>query len=189
MAAILLAPPILTGCAVGQHINIDHIPTEQQQDESKNLVSVQVEDKRDYVLKEGRPDYLIGFYRGGFGKAFEVTTLNKVPLKEQIQKDISEELVNLGYKNSKSGKALSIDILQWHFNGYQNAELWYEIKVNVMNRNGDISATDVIKNKVSIKGTVMTGAKGGLERDIPGLYDNMISEMLRNNQVIISALK
>lgn len=180
---------MLTGCVAGQYLKLDHNPVEEKNQTTQGKVSITVEDDRNYVLNRNKEDYYIGHYRAGFGNTWDVTTFKKVPLKEQIKSDLTEELSNLGFGGQDSGVNLSISIIEWNFDGYQNGEFWYEIGIKVLNKNNEVIATDTLKDKIVIKGTVMSGAKGGFEREMPSLYDKIIDNIVRSNTEILDALK
>lgn len=178
----------VAGCVVGQHLNLNHNPTEEKSKVSYNEVLLTVEDERSYVINRSKESYYIGHYRAGFGNVWDVTTFNKIPLKSQIESDLNEELRNMGFKEQNIGKKLHISILEWNFDGYQNGKFWYEIKVDVLNNN-QVVITDTLKDTLVIKGTLMKGAKGGFEREMPSIYDSIINNIIRNNPKVLNALK
>lgn len=180
---------VLTACVAGQHLKMDHTPMEPEAVTARaGAVLVTVEDKRSYVLSREKKDYYIGHYRAGFGNVWDVTTYQKIPLKEQIKSDLSEELLNMGFVAPASGKKLLVSIIEWNFDGYQNGRFWYEIRVDVLNGSGDILTTSHLKDEVVIKGTVMSGAKGGFEREMPGQYNKIIDLIIRGNQKVLQAI-
>ena len=65
----------------------------------------------------------------------------------------------MGFLNSESGKTLSISIIEWNFDGYQNGRFWYEIRVDVLNNSGKIVTSSTLKDEVAITGTLLNGAK------------------------------
>jgi hypothetical protein len=186
---LITAAWLLTGCVAGQYLKMDHTPTERAQASNNNAVQVAVEDNRSYVIDRSKRDYYIGRYRAGFGNTWDVTTFKKVPLKEQIKTDIAEELTNMGFSPSKAGKQLYISILEWNFDGYQNGRFWYEISVEVRDPQGKVLATSKLADEHIIRGTVMSGAKGGFEREMPGHYEEIIDSLIRSNPEILNALK
>jgi hypothetical protein len=79
--------------------------------------------------------------------------------------------------------------LEWNFDGYQNGRFWYEISVEVRDPQGKVLATSKLADEHIIRGTVMSGAKGGFEREMPGHYEEIIDSLIRSNPEILNALK
>lgn len=185
---LLLTLFILSGCAVGQNLKLNHVPAEPGQAKKGVSAGVDVEDNRSYVVSGNKPEFFIGKYRAGLGNTWDVTTYQKIPLKDQIKSDLIEEIKNMGYDLDDTGNILSISIVDWNFDGYQNGKFWYELNVKVFGNDGGEKFSTTLKDKIIIKGTVMGGAKAGFERDMPGHYDAIINKILRNNSGVISAL-
>lgn len=185
---LVLAAWLLSACVAGQHLRIDHQPEEPTSEARNVSVSVKVDDHRSYILNKDKEEYYIGHYRATFGNTFDVTTQNKIPLKEQVQADLIEELLNLGFDTAEFGNVLGVEIVEWNFDSYQNGKFWYQINLTVDNPIGERLASTSIEDTVVIKGKVMTGAKGGFEEQMPGIYDDIIDRILRNNPTILQAL-
>jgi len=118
-----------------------------------------------------------------------VTTYQKVPLKDKIKNDLVEELQNLGFITSDEGSSLAVTLLDWNFDVYNNGRFWYEIRVDVIDRAGKRVASNTLKEKIVIRGSVLTGGKAAFEREMPRHYDGIIDKIVRSNKVILEALK
>ena len=147
-----------------------------------------VEDHRPAVTSGKEKPWYVGRYRAGLGNPWDVTTEGKVPLAEQIQADLAEELESLGFNPRPGGQQLYVKIREWDFTGYQNGRFWYELEVNVLNSAGQVVASSRLDDEMEIRGTLMLGARGGFERDMPGIYAGIIASMVRDNPAIREAL-
>jgi predicted amidohydrolase len=85
-------------------------------------------------------------------------------------------------------RVLDVAIDDYQFDGYQNAKFWYLFNVRVIGPDGKVIAQSAVQDKQVIQGTVWGGAKGGVERDLPGLYAAAIRKLVRDNPTISSAL-
>ena len=179
---------MLTGCAWG-HLKFDHTPGEQQQEPTGHSVFVAVDDKRPYVINGDKEDYYIGHYRGGFGNVLDVTTFEETPLKEQIRTDLVEELESMGFASSDSGKKLSISIMEWNFDAYSNGRFWYEFKIDVLDINGDVIASDILEEEIVVDGSILIGPVPAFKKAMPEHYNNIIDKMVRSNGDILEALR
>jgi len=188
LSILLVASWIISGCVAGQHIKLDHTTTQDQQNSSGLAVEVTVEDKRTFILDKNKDESYIGHYRAGFGNTFAVTTQNKTPLKKQIQSDLLDELKNLGYLSNDSGKKLVVSIVKWNFDAYHNGKFWYEINIKVLSKAGKTIASSSLADKIVIKASGLSGAKGGFEKELPGHYDKIIDNIIRNNKTVLKAL-
>lgn len=188
LSIILVASWILSGCVAGQHINLDHTTTQDQRNSSGLAVEVTVEDKRAFILDKNKDESYIGHYRAGFGNTWDVTTQNKTPLKKQIQLDLLDELKNLGFLSNNSGKKIIVRILEWNFDAYHNGKFWYKINIEVLNKKGKKIASSSLADKIVIKAAGLSGARGGFEKELPGHYDKIIDNIIRNNKTVLKAL-
>lgn len=190
---LMLTAVIMTGCVAGQSLDTTYQPAEAVPVNamSGTPVAVSITDNRPYVINGDKPPYYLGKYRAGFGNPWDVTTDNKEPLAEVLRRDLSTELVALGYRVAEpaaSTRVLSVSIVDWNFDGYQNGKFWYELAIRVSSTDGQELSNTAIRDSKGITGTVWTGAKGGFEREMPKLYADAIRRIVRENAQTRAAL-
>ena len=179
---------LLSGCVVGQHLRLDSIPPDATSVGAGSQVVVTVEDRREAVISGKEHPWYIGKYRAGLGNPWDVTTEGKVPLAQQLEKDLEEELLSLGFAAGLAGKTLQVVISEWDFTGYQNGRFWYRLEVAALDASGQVSASASLKDEVEIRGTFMLGARGGFERDMPDIYAGIVRSIVRDNPPILTTL-
>ncbi|GAA5164455.1 hypothetical protein [Viridibacterium curvum] len=187
---LLSAALLLSGCMVGQQLSVNYVPAASQLPANGVVVTVAVSDKRDFVLKGEKDAAYVGSYTAGLGNRWSVMNLDNVPLAAQIAKDLKQELVSLGYAEATAGqKELRVTIQEWVFAGYQNAEFEYALLVEVLDKGGKKLFETTLKGRKDVPGTIMSGMKGGMERDMPGIYNAIIRSIARDNTAVLAALK
>ncbi|MEC5385133.1 hypothetical protein VVD49_05320 [Uliginosibacterium sp. H3] len=192
ISACLSAVVLLSGCVVGQQINMEYKPAPKAIAENGSKVKALVTDERAEVKSGKKEQWFIGTYRGSFGNTFDVSNYEKRPLVEQISQDLKEELKSLGFTEAtgvQGQKTLGVQIREWSFDGYANGEFWYSLHVSVIDQAGKSLYDKNLTDRKTVTGTVMGAAKGGFERDMPGLYNSMIHTIVRNNKELLDALK
>jgi hypothetical protein len=180
---------MLSGCVVGQKISLDSTPQATSDVGVGFRVIVTAEDQREDVLSGKQDPWRIGQYRAGAGIPWAVTTEGKRPLADQIRADLEEELISLGFELDTGGGHLDVQIISWDFTGYQNGRFWYRLDVSVTGPTGDIRFSKRLVGEKEIKGTLLLGARGGFERDMPGIYTGIIESMVRNNSEALDGLR
>ncbi len=179
----------LSACVVGQKIPLDTTPQVTGNVGTGIQISVRVEDRREAVLSGKKDPFRIGQYRAGLGIPWPVTTKGKVPLADQIQDDLEEELVWQGFGLAPGGNQLEVLIKEWDFTGYQNGRFWYSLMINITGPDAGLRMSRQLANEVEIKGTLMLGARGGFERDMPGIYSGIIASIASKDPEVLQALK
>lgn len=182
---------LLTGCVSGQHIRMDFAAGEAAGGKARSSVLLGVTDARAYVLSGEKESSYIGRYRAGFGNPWSVTTFQRVPLAEHILRDLKKEMKSLGFTGTEKApamKRLAVEIVEWNFDGFQNGRFWYEIAVRVEDAAGNILTAKTLKEEIVVKGTVMLGARGGFEREMPLIYGQVIRALVRTNPEVLEAL-
>jgi hypothetical protein len=179
----------LSGCVVGQKIRLDSTPQTTGTVGSGHHVSVTVEDQREAVLSGEHKPWRIGQYRAALGVPWPVNTEGNRPLADQIKADLEEDLASLGFVLGPGGSQLEVLITQWEFTGYQNGSFTYSLLVNVLGAGGGMLRSDRLVRVIEIKGTLVMGARGGFERDMPRIYTEVIGSMARNNPAVLGALR
>jgi hypothetical protein len=180
---------LLSACVVGQKIPLDTTPQVTGNVGTGILVSVLVEDRREAVLSGKQDPFRIGQYRAGLGVPWPVTTEGKIPLADQVQADLEEELAWQGFGLAPGGSQLEVLIKEWDFTGYQNGRFWYSLMINVTGPGADLRISKQLADEVEIKGTFMLGARGGFERDMPGIYSGIIASIASEDPEVLNALK
>ena len=182
----------LTGCVAGQNIKLHYEPVTSNNFVSKQLVNIIVSDQREFVTSGNKSPWYIGHYRAGFGNTWDVVNYGKVPLADQMKKDIQSELLSLGFQSDPqniSSKTVSVFVKNWNFDAMANGELWYDITVVVSDSKGAALASVNLSEKKYIDGSFWTGAKGAMQKEVPKIYSDLIRSMIRDNPVVLAALK
>ena len=182
---------VATGCAVKQKVALEYqTETTAAAAQAYPKVNVVVNDERPYIKDGEKPASYIGTYRGGFGNPFNVNTKDHVALSTLVLGDLEKDLSALGFIGENGDKTLVVDIMKWKFDAYQNATFDYLLNVQVLDSTKNVLAkNDVVGDKIFIKGSFWTGGKGGVERDMPQLYSNIIKNIVRENSDVLTALK
>ncbi len=188
---LIVVISVFSGCAVKQKVALEYeAPKASATAQSYPEVNVVVNDERPYIISGEKPASYIGTYRGGFGNPFNVNTKDLVALSQLLHDDLLEELNAMGFVKKNGGKTLVVDILAWKFDAYQNASFNYTLHVKVVgNDKKTIASSNVLGTDIYIKGTFMEGGKGGVERDMPKLYSDVIRQTVRENKEILEALR
>lgn len=188
LATLVAACSLLSACVVGQQLRLDSTPQQEDDLGQGRTVVVAVEDQRPEVVSGEEKPWYIGKYRAALGNPWDVTTEGKVPLADQLAADLVEELASMGFASGPGGRQLSVLINEWNFTGYQNGRFWYALEVSALDASGEPVATSSLGDEMEIKGTFTLGARGGFERDMPGIYAGIIAAVVRDNPEIREAL-
>jgi hypothetical protein len=182
---------MLSGCVVGQHLDLEYAAAPQASMQEKNIVSVTVVDERPYVKNGDKNPWYIGQYRSGFGIPWDVSTDDKVPLADQFQEDLEKELKGLGFDmdGTPGNPGLHVIIKDWNFSTYKDGTFMYELFVTVRARDGTLIASRQLKSRHDISGTFWGGAKAGFEQKMPRIYSTIIQSVVRKNHEVLSALR
>lgn len=188
-SALLVLFTLLSGCVVGQQLQLNSTPESAEPVNNGSQVQVEVNDHRAAVTSGKEKPWYVGKYRAGLGNTWDVSTEGKVPLALQLQTDLVEELLSLGFIQGPSDKTLRVLIREWDFTGYQNGRFWYELEVTTLDSFGEISASATLGEEIPIRGTLVLGARGGFERDMPDIYARIVRSLVRDNQPILASLE
>jgi len=188
LPAVLL---LVTGCVAGQSIKMAYEPLPAGMEKLGIRVQVISEDQRDFIVNGTKQPNYIGHYRAGFGNTWDVTTENKQPLANNLQADVSADLNALGFDvvDKDAARVLKIVVHDWNFDTYINGKVWYQVHVAVESATGEILASSDLEDTVVIEGNIWTGAKYAFEREVPKIYQTVVSKIARNNQQVLDALK
>lgn len=188
---LLACATLLGGCVVGQSLPAEYQAPPAAVAAGRAKVAVVVADERTYVKSGDKPPYFIGQYRGGFGNPWDVTTKDKAPLANLLERDLVNEIKSLGYvvvPRADASRVLDVSIADWKFDGMVNGKFWYELHERVMGADGSQLASSNVMDSQVIEGSVWTGAKGAFEAKMPELYAGAIRKLVRENPAIAGAL-
>ena len=182
----------LSGCVAGQNIRLRYEPSRDAAAASASMpTKVIVTDNREYVVSgDKRPEY-IGHYRAGFGNTWDVVNFKQVSLANQFAMDIESELKSLGFavNDSQFRKVVTVAIREWNFDAMTNGRFWYDIQLTVSVPDGTKLFDTHVQDEKTVQGSVMTGAKSAMEKEIPVLYGQIIRALIRDNQGTMAALR
>jgi hypothetical protein len=146
-----------------------------------------VSDDRPYVVSGDKPPYFIGKYRAGFGIPYDVSTDDHVPLKDVIEKDLSRRLQAFGAAADKV--LVKVSIVEWNFDAYQNGKFSYDLEVTASNPDGSDAQTQTLQSQIGVSGTFWSGGKGGFKRDMPGIFEQVMSKVVAPGGVVAAACR
>lgn len=197
---------VLSGCAIGN--------THQYADTLANInyagstaIAVATCDNREYVLSGGKNPDFVGLSRGGFANPFNVNTSSGKSLAEDMTISISNSLASKGFKPipvvvshadqkrsvieklqiSGGERLLILTLTEWKSDTYMNTALLYDIKMEVLNREGATMNQKELKGKDNLGGSFMNPPQHAKEV-VPIAFRNKI-ELLLNSPEIAAALK
>ena len=193
---LMLALSTASGCVVGQSLPVAYVPPATDSHSvapSAQRVSalVSVTDDRQLVTSGKEPPYYLGKYRAAIGTPWDVTTENKEPLADLVERDLMADIEALGHRvvtSPPADRTVVVSIRDWNFTGYQNGRLWYDLLVTVSDPMGSPIASSNVQAEEIIKGTLIKGARGGFEREMPDVYQRIIWKLVRDNEVVTAAL-
>jgi len=170
-------------------VRLNYTPGAYEKSAVSHPIELAVADKRPYVVNGKEPADFVGHVRGGYGNPWGYTTQGKVPLAKQMEADMTRELAVLGFAGGALGakRKLSVVINDFNFDGYMDGKFWYEVKVAVSDASNAVLAEQTIKDQHTIHGS-MKGAHYAIRGQVPGLYDQLIRKMVRENPKILQAL-
>lgn len=181
---------ILGGCVAGQHLGMDYVAENEMVVGNNATANVFVKDIRPYVLSGEKPASYVGKYRAGFGNPWDVNTEGDEALADIVARDLKEDLGALGFvvTDAEPSRTLQVSIVDWSMDSYQNGRMWCELDLTVMNGDGEELAHDKFSLTKHITGTLWEGGKGGVEREMPGFYKEVITGIVRSNDTVLGAL-
>jgi hypothetical protein len=154
-------------------------------------VKTTVIDARPAVISGDREPWYIGRYAAGVGYTRNFSTEAKIPLAKLMHRDLLEEIRALGMGNvrrTERARQLDVKILNWDFDGTSDNVFRYSLKVTVTDEVGKVLTSGTVSQAVAVNGNFVSGAKGGFEQMIPGMYSRIISSLIRQNNSVRVAL-
>lgn len=188
--ALLMILALGTGCAVGQKIDLNHIPERVEKVEKPLTVTVSVQDQRPYVTSGNKETFFIGIFRAGLGNTWDVRTKDHVPFADIVKKDVEESLRQAGFTLLGTGAERKIDIaiLEYNFDCYINCRVWHKFLVTVRDAQGTVLATSEVMDETTVAGSAMTGPKSAMDAQLPRIYGEIIARMIMKNKDILFAI-
>jgi hypothetical protein len=190
VSALLVSAALLGGCVVGQSVSANYEAGPAVAPKGMAVFAT-VHDERPYVKSGDKPPYFIGLYRGGFGNPWDVTTKDKQPLADLLQRDFAKELQALGYDvvvPESAARTIDVAIREWKFDAMLNGKFGYVLDVRVHGRDGRELVQSTVQDSQYIEGSVWTGAKSAVEAKMPELYAGAIRKLVRENSKVSAAL-
>lgn len=190
MCVWLIGVCFFSGCVAGQVVPLNYSPVSAADIGSLNVISVKVQDRRDFILNRSKPDSYIGHFRAGFGNTWNVYTSGRAPLADVVCRDIVKELKSLGFgtKISNGDREIDIEIVDYNFDAYTNTRFWYDFRLIVKSA-GSVIYEKTYKSEHVIKGSVWIGPVKAVRAQMPQLYAGLIRDMIRNDKELIAAIK
>lgn len=189
-AVLSLVSLLMWGCAEKQKVDMGYVPTKKESAAEYQRANLAINDLRDFVVNGKKDPSYIGFYRSGFGVPYDVNTKDNTALSKLLEKSIESEMAALGFvKDGANKKTLNISVTKWKFEAFQDAVFEYALDVRVLDASGKQIEKTRVENKISIEGDFWSGGKGGVQRDMPKIYQNIINNVLKDNKTILSALQ
>jgi len=178
----------LTGCVVGQKIDLTYTPDHTSTPGQAQPLAVSVADLRPSVKSgEKNPAYL-GRLRGGFGNPWDVNSEGDVPLAQVFQVALMADLEAQGFKPrvTGEGKAIQVEILNYDVDGMINGLFQFEIKTRVLDASGKLLFENTVKEDRAISGSFWTGAKGALQKNVPLIHAEIIRRITRDRDFLVA---
>ncbi len=188
----LIALSILfaAGCATRHRITLRHYPSIDVHVETSQKVAVDAADKRPSVVEDGMPSTYLGQFRASFGQKWNAQNSNGKDLDQQFKEDVIAELEAAGVAvGSPSNRKLTIEILEWDFDVYENARFWYKIKVIVTDSSGKVLAEELFEDTKLEEGDFWTAPHKEFAKELPKLYSNLVREIVAGSTKIKEALQ
>lgn len=190
VSALSVSAMLLGGCVVGQSVSANYEAGPAIAPKGVTVFAT-VHDERPYVKSGDKPPYFIGLYRGGFGNPWDVTTKDKQPLADLLQRDFAKDLQALGYDvvvPANAARTIEVAIREWKFDAMVNGKFGYVLDVRVLGRDGRELVQSTVQDSQYIEGSVWTGAKSAVEAKMPELYAGALRKLVRENPKVSAAL-
>jgi hypothetical protein len=172
----------LVGCVIGQSVSMSSNLEQEKAAYGLSITTLVVTDDRPYVLSGNKEPYYIGKYRSRVGIPFDVSTNGNVPLSELIRSDLDRRLAFRAPK--VSNLRIVVSIKDWNFDSYQNSRLNYVIYVAVFDGKGNALESESLTDSVVVDGTLLGRGRGGIERDLPRIFDQVMQRMVADDSAI-----
>jgi len=203
---IFLSAVVTFGCAIGQKIPFDYVPSAGPGHASRPLTLFEVEDNRPFVVNRDKAADWVGLLRGGYGNPFDVGTSSHQPFAHEVHQALARELGALGFDVYSSsvlsgsdehalaramhpdgGRGLAVVIRWWKTNTYVNTDIDYSFLVRVIDASGRSLAEQIVERHDELRGSFWNPPRA-MKKQVAAAYDDAIRRIVRDNPVILSAL-
>lgn len=154
-------------------------------------VSVIVQDKRPYILSgEKGPEY-VGFFRGGFGRPYDLGTETLKPLSEELSYCITSGFNAAGFTAGNAKKIIAIDIIEWItvsggglLSFSAGTEFDYALVIKILDEKNNILVQKEIKGAEDLKCSLSQ-----INKAIPEGTEKLLSSFLNADDIRIELSK
>ena len=167
----------LGGCAFGRH-HAYHVGEPTLGHHGPGWVAVAVQDRRGDVVSGSKTEQFVGFSRGGYGNAFDVTTASGRALATDFADTVCHSLITNQYRvsyvqtsprqsrpqvvaalaNTGAPRLLLIEIKRWKSDTYNNTKLDYGLTAYVLDSQGNPLAVSDIDGDDALGGSFLDPA-------------------------------
>ncbi|MDZ4786430.1 MAG: hypothetical protein SGJ02_10180 [bacterium] len=171
--AFLILCGSLTGCVIGTKMKFSD--TSLQVPTTKGMILVGALDRRPYVISGEKSPKWVGLQRSGFGIPYGVHTSSGLPLatefRDGLQRNFNssksvninsnsnfvEQLKSLMAKETALGesntKGLLLVINQWKTDVMNNVNLYYDLELIALDKNGNVGGRAQLASNEKLKGS------------------------------------
>ncbi len=188
----LLGAAAIAACSSTiESIPLDYMPSGPRAERSGTSVAVRVSDQRAAVLTGVLKPNEIGRWDDDEEEPKVLITSNGQPLSDNLERDLREELVALGYDvaaASVANRTLELHLREWIFSSHQTRDLTYRIEVTVSGP----GRTRLLRSEITDTVSLARGRFGPDEalfvEDVARAYDACVQAIVRDNPEVRQAL-
>lgn len=148
-------------------------------------ISVIVHDKRPYILSGEKGAEYVGFFRGGFGRPYDLGTETLNPLADELAYCITAGLNAAGFTIGKTNKVIAIDIIEWMtvsggglISFSAGTELHYKLIVKIFDGKNNLLVQQEIKGADDLKCSLSQ-----IYKAIPEGTEKLLSRILNADDI------
>lgn len=196
---LLIALTLCSGCAFGNRYNY-HATIADLEPDGTYPVAVGTHDQRDYIVSGSKGPTYVGNQKSGFGIPYNVNTVSKKPLADDITSSVCASLEKKGFEvrpiiidySLDSGaaireltvaspeRAVLLILHEWKSSTYFNTSLHYKVDLKVFDAEGIELAESNIEGKDALRGSANKAAPMALKEKLKTLFNQpQIIEALR----------
>jgi hypothetical protein len=192
----------LTACAVGNRHRYHNIVAEIQMT-STIAVAVTTHDQREYIVSGQKSRDFVGLQRGGYGNPFSVTTDSGNALADDMTRSLVNSLARKGFKtvlisvapaddrqtvinklkSSGTERFLILTLTEWKSDSYVNTALIFDIKAEVLDRDGKTLGKRELKGRDNLGGSVLNPPAHAMEA-VPAAFKEKIEKLLNSQEIV-----
>ena len=173
----------LCGCMGGQAMWLSLPAPKAAKHARYGPVAVAVSDDRIEILHGQKTTSYLGDAPGDRGRDL----LNPVPLRSQIDEDLTRELKSLGFQVAPSYDVpkLEVSIRDWWYDDEAGVQR-YRLEVRVMDRT---EGTLLARSTVQRNQVIGEYSESAVKKALSLIYVDVVHAVLRDNRQVLSALK